>query len=254
MYRGFNLAVPNKFFADFSEAGASLHRKNQRTVLDTLEAFRDTSGDLISSRMTAAWFPDVDAQVFISHAHKDSTLALGLAGHLQQEFGVTSFVDSAVWGYSDKLLQMLDKKFCYNEDTETYNYQKRNRSTAHVHMMLSVALSQMINRCECIMFLNTPNSISSDDYISGKTTDSPWIYSEIAMTGLIEKREPAYHRMSKSVTAMEGMAGDDSFTIKYDVDLDHLHDLTAQDYNAWVDAVSVNKSKQALDTLYEMTS
>ena len=253
MYRGFNLAVPDKFFKNSSEAGASLHSRNKRTILDRLEAFADTSGSLISSQLTAAWFPNVDAQVFISHAHKDSALALGLAGHLHQQLGVTSFVDSAVWGYSDKLLRIVDDRFCYNQDTRTYNYQKRNRSTSHVHMMLSVALSQMINRCECIIFLNTPHSISSDDYINGITTNSPWIYSEIAMTSLIEKRSPMYHRMVKSAAVMEGMASDSELTIKYEIDLDHLHDLTDEDYNAWIRTIGPKRGNEALDVLYEMT-
>lgn len=254
MYRGFNLTVPTAFFSKFSEKGASLHGKNQKAVRDTLAAFKDASGNLVSSRMTAAWFPDVDAQVFISHAHKDSSMALGLAGHLHQEFGITSFVDSAVWGYSDDLLRMLDKNFCYNQDSNTYDYNKRNRSTAHVHMMLSVAISKMINQCECIIFLNTPHSIESEGYINGTTTNSPWIFSEIAMTSLIEKRLPVYHRMAKSEIAMDSFTEDLNLTVKYDVNLDHLHDLNANNYNAWVKKSSEKVGKEALDVLYEMTS
>jgi hypothetical protein len=156
MFRGFELSVNDSFFRDFRDAGRSQHQENKRLVDDCLSQFRDQSGDLLSEKMTAAWFPEIDSQVFISHAHKDSALALGLSGHLQEQFGLKSFVDSAVWGYSDDLLRILDDAFCYNGSSRTYSYQKRNRSTSHVHMMLSVALTRMIDKCECIIFINTP--------------------------------------------------------------------------------------------------
>lgn len=82
--------------------------------------------------------------------------------------------------------------------------------------MLSVALSRMIDRCECIIFINTPHSISSREYIEGDITDSPWIYSEIAMTRLIEKRSPEVHRRAKTAAATESY--DAELKVRYDVD------------------------------------
>jgi hypothetical protein len=57
--------------------------------------------------------------------------------------------------------------------------------------MLSMALSKMIDRCEGIFFLNTPKSLRPTDVVKGKSgvTESPWIYSELATTQFIRKRE-----------------------------------------------------------------
>lgn len=252
MYRGFDLNVPNNFFSKFIESGSLLHQKNKGIVSDILEEYRSNSGDLLASKMTAAWFPKIDAQVFISHAHKDSDIALGLSGHLHDELGISSFIDSTVWGYSDDLLKILDDEFCYNDKSKTYDYRKRNRSTAHVHMMLSVAISQMINKCECIIFMNTPQSISSVDYIKGSTTDSPWIYSEISMTSLIQKRSPTSHRLAKSVISTESLAADSNLTIQYEVDLSHLSKLSATKYNEWVEQAGDKRGNAALDILYNL--
>lgn len=204
--------------------------------------------------MTASWFPDIDAQVFISHSHKDVNLALNVAGHLLECFGLSSFIDSTVWGYSDDLLKVLDKKYCYNEGSNTYNYAKRNRSTAHVHMMLSVAITKMMNKCECVIFLNTPQSISAEQYIDGSVTDSPWIYSELAMTDLIGKRLPSVHRVGKSVVATESLASDSRLEIDYEVDLDHLTGLDRKLYMKWVENAKGKTGGQALDVLYNLTN
>ncbi|TCP97587.1 hypothetical protein C8J46_106211 [Sphingomonas sp. PP-F2F-A104-K0414] len=250
MFRGFELSVPDNSFHEYKDVGGSLHQENKRLVDGRLSQFRGHSGDLLSKKMTAAWFPEIDAQVFISHAHKDSELALGLSGHLHRRFGLTSFVDSAVWGYANDLLKVLDDEFCYNDEARTYNYQKRNRSTSHVHMMLSVALSRMIDRCECIIFINTPHSISSRDYIQGSTTDSPWIYSEIAMTRLIEKRSPEAHRRTRTTAATESY--DAELKVRYDVDLDHLSEIDGQTYNNWLGQTKGITGLAALTRLYDL--
>lgn len=70
-------------------------------------------------------------------------------------------------------------------------------------MMLSKALVTMMDRCECLFFLNTPSSITPADVIgeagTGSTT-SPWIYSEIAMSGLIRRKSMSQHRRALEET------------------------------------------------------
>jgi hypothetical protein len=248
MYRGFNLSVPDTFFRRYYADGQGSHETQKAHIKSTLDSFKDSGGSLIASRLTADWFPSISADVFISHAHQDSELAIGLAGFLKHDLGISSFIDSCVWGYSDDLLRMLDDEYCWQEESNTYSYSKRNKSTSHVHMMVSTALSNMMNRCECIMFLNTPLSIVSADYIRGQITDSPWIYSEIAMTSLLRERSPSDHRrMAKSA-----VRADEALQINYEVDLDHLTKLTARDMENWRDAV-VAKGTDALDVLYKNT-
>jgi len=203
--------------------------------------------------MIANWFPAIETDVFLSHSHKDADLAIGLSGWLNIEFGLTSFIDSCIWGYSEKLLRMIDDKYCYQPSTKTYNYERRNKSTSHVYMMLSTALTKMMHSCECIIFISTPRSISPKNSIESEgETDSPWIYSEIAMTSLIQKRSPKEHRertMVKSSIAMDSL--NESLQVKYDVDLSHLTLLTAADLNAWYKS-NQKTSSQSLDALYNL--
>ena len=123
------------------------------------------------------WFPNVKADIFLSHSHKDLDRANQFAGWMKNNFGLDVFIDSNIWGDSNKLLKEIDDEICYQESSKTYNYDKRNFTTSHVHMMLSNSLAEMIDKTECIMFLETPNSVSIQNTI--KHTESPWIYNEL---------------------------------------------------------------------------
>ena len=165
---------------------------------------------------------------------------------LSYEFGIRSFMNSCVWGFADDLLKIIDNEYCRQDHNRTYNYRKRNRSTSHVHMMLSTALIKMMDQCECILFLNTPSSIPPDEFIEGTITDSPWIYSEIAMTSLIQKKAAATHReLAKSVTAI-----DEGLRIKYEVQLAHITALASSDLKEWQKRAGKVKGSEALDALY----
>ena len=249
MYRGYNLTISEQALEGYAEDGAPSEVTQKLRVKEVLNSFTDAAGNLIASKLTAEWFPNIKADVFISHSHKDSTIATKVAGFLQYEFGLTSFIDSSVWGYSDELLKIIDDAYCYQSKWATYNYTKRNRSTSHVHMMLSTAITKMIDSCECLMFLNTPLSISSKDYINGTTTDSPWIYSEIAMTRLIQKKTPGQHRF---LSKADSIALDEALKVSYEIDLSHLASLNEKDLLNWRTNCT-SKGTAALDLLYGLT-
>jgi hypothetical protein len=257
MYRGYKVNLTdledNGYIdvADYVNIGEQLHRKNKIDVKKKLESFKDSSGSLQASQIVAGWFPPIEADVFLSHSHEDEDKVFGLAGFLHTELGLSSFIDSGIWGYSDHLLRLLDDEYCYRESTKTYSYERRNRSTSHVHIMLSIALMKMIDGCECAMFVDTPNSISPKQYINdGDETGSPWIYSEISMTSLVRRRSLAEHRGSfaKSSRAMDSISED--LRIQYDVNLDHLIELTRSKFAAWEKCGMVGTG--ALDALYAL--
>jgi hypothetical protein len=248
MYRGFNLSVKESCFKGYEPDGAPAHANQKELVNSTIKAFRDAKGVLRASKLTANWFPQIDAHVFVSHAHKDSDLAIRFAGFLRFEFGIDAFIDSCAWGYADDLLSMIDKEYCWQPESETYDYRKRNRSTGHVHMMLSTAIIRMMNECECVFFLNTPSSISSEGFVGGHTTESPWIFSEVAMTSLIQKRTLSDQRgLVKSM-----VRADEALQIKYDMDLSHLTNLTVKDMSDWRGGAQGRKGFDALDFLYTL--
>lgn len=256
MYRGFNLALngnpfKNKaFFDKVYKTGSELHTKNKQKVRNVLNDFLTVDNELDASKMQADWFPLIKSDIFISHSHRDNVTAICLAGWIQETFSLVPFIDSCAWGYSDDLLSLIDNNFCLNHDKETYNYEKRNLSTSHVHMMLSTALSKMIDNSECIFFLNTPSSITPVDVIDGSngTTTSPWIYSEIAMTRLIRKRSPDEHRGLDKKALIKSML--EQFVVRHPVELDHLTDLYLDDLIAW--RKNQSTPRHALDILYNL--
>ena len=134
------------------------------------------------------WFPTEIFNrkdfIFISHSHKDEALAIKLAGYLSKEFGICSFIDSCVWGYMNELNALLNncdktKRYsCHHCDCKEFSY-----NLSYVHMMLASALMEMIDKCECMFFLNTPSSININE-----KTESPWIYYELNIANTIRKQ------------------------------------------------------------------
>ena len=177
--------------SEFSASNEKIRKALKTFILD--------NGHIDASALQDEWFPAIKADVFISHSHKDLPIAKALAGWLKNTFGLSSFIDSFVWGYCDELLKEIDNKYCKNRidskrfskgDKETYNYTLRNFTTSHVHTLLSSALSQMIDKTECVIFINTPQSVSISSEIESikgnSITTSPWIYHELAMTSIIK--------------------------------------------------------------------
>ena len=180
------------------------------------------------------------------------------AGWLWEKFRLRSFIDSGVWGYSDHLLKKIDDKYCQNEGGQTYSYEKRNYSTAHVHMMLNVALCRMIDKTECVFLLNTPNSITCAEAIN--STSSSWIYSEVVMTEIVRKRQLSEYRDGE-VVLLEKHAMNNQMKFKYDISLKHLEPLNAQDLQRWgsksgnllmLQEVTMHDKVYPLDSLYSI--
>ena len=234
MYRGFQLDLTQedlrnndlRELEEYYEKGRTLYEGSKTTIKKTLNDFLLSDGSLDGSEMEANWFPQIDADIFISHSHQDEKLALGLAGWLYEHFGLKSFIDSSVWGYSDDLLEQIDDRYCRQKNSRRYNYKKRNRSTSHIHMMLSVALAGMIDNTECLFFLNTPHSQSIDACIKG-TTSSPWIYSEIAMSRLMRQKTKEEYRRPLNESFSEGPP------IRLPLLMDHLTKINSNDLMEW---------------------
>lgn len=269
MYRGFNLLLEKNSFSEgdfeaFKEEGSKSSSSQKTSIVETIKSFVRNDGSLDGSMMQANWFPQIEADIFISHSHKDKDLAHALAGWLKETFGLTAFIDSCVWGCANELLKMIDDEYCYQIKTNTYNYQKRNRSTSHIHMMLSVALTQMIDNTECLFFLNTPNSITPNTIIN--QTESPWIYSEIAMSRLIRKKELKEYRDMAVTESQKVFAEGGTLNVRYDLPTEHLTEIDTDILESWENSwCFLNSSNHeylqypkklrvhALDKLYELT-
>lgn len=154
-------------------------KNSQRnSVMCELKKYTGKDAKIDGSKVSDSWFPEIDSDVFISHSHENEKLALGLKYEIEKNTFHKCFVDSSVWGNSADLLKDIDEEYCCS-GTNIYNYNERNYSTSHVHMMLSVALQKMIFKSNFVIFLDTPESISVKETVAFKTF-SPWIYSEIS--------------------------------------------------------------------------
>jgi hypothetical protein len=256
MYKGFNLSLKNDFFGQsYQTIGEQLYATNQIAIKKALDSFLGATGKIDAGKLQEHWFPQIEADVFISHSHKDRDAAMRLAGWLSESFGLKPFIDSCVWGYANDLLREIDNKYCIlnidKNGTVTYYHDRCIGTSAHVHMMLAAALHTMIDSTECLLFLNTPNAISSEEAAS--TTASPWIYMEIMMTSFIRRELKRMRRVAE---------GTRKFALKlkiepefaYQVQLGHLIPIDHAKLKEWLDAYYLCNTKyHPLDYLYMLT-
>lgn len=262
MYRGFQLVNIPLVFSSSRKDGNSLHeimkkkewkefiQSNKNKVEEAIDDCFLEEGYIDGSRMQENWFPQVKADIFISHSHEDKELAQELSKWMYMAFGLKAFIDSDVWGYAPVLEGKLLRAYCcFSQEEEE---QLKKFVSAHVHMMLSIALNQMIDNTECLFFLNTPNSISINAPIDG-TTPSPWIYSEVAMSRLIRKRLPKRYKR-KIVSLNEAQKLFSAQSIRYTLPMDHLTELSIYNLRRWKEKYDKHlcRSYTALDYLYEL--
>ena len=240
MFVGFNLKNLNvSDFEDYYEDGCNLFKMQKDEIKEDLRQYICKENILSGNLIEQEWFPNVNAEVFLSHSHIDDYLAVAFAGWLKKECNLTTFIDSHVWGYANDLLKEIDNNYCVNrrdsnQNPISYSYSKRNVSSSHVHLMLEIALQKMIDKTECLMFLNTPNSINIEDNIEHLSTLSPWIYSELFFSKMVRhKKLKEYRKKAESPRFMTESAGDSIVQVQYEVDLQHLYDLTLDDLKKW---------------------
>lgn len=281
MFSKYDLTIDDYFYNkeldNYLDKGKEIYANHETMAKKRLKEFIYENGHIDGTALKNNWFEIENVDVFISHSHKDINKVKAFAGWLYMKFGLTAFIDSCVWGYCNDLLREIDNFYCYNEDGKTYNYNLRNYTTSHVHMMLSTALSEMINSTECIMFYNTPNSVSivADLEVikqeGKKVTLSPWIYHELAMTSLLGRCIPK-RNMKIVKNFLEHTAFSETNTINIDHDIDqYLNDMvtiTSKELKKWersyailthkIDGVGIPvmsgyEDINALDVLYSLS-
>ena len=264
MYRAYKIEVNNDFKVILNQIAESGNRLEKILIQKQCQAKESMKSKLLKmikncSLTTQAlnadsiwdeWFPIVKADVFISHSSKDAGLARSFADWLKQKHQLTSFIDSEIWGHSDELLKDLDNEYCLNHGGETYSYEKRNGSTAHVHMMLSYALTRMIDRAECFIFLESHNSVTAEESVNG--TYSPWIFHELATVDTIKIKKPK--RIILKAISQNYELFTESFTlqIRYPILGKRLREIDSSVLSTWT-ACSQKSQEHSLDLLYQGT-
>lgn len=263
MFAGFNVAVNDKEkFYHYYEKGKLIYDEHKSVITKSLKNYINPDGALSEEDIEKDWFPGIDAHVFLSHSHNDLKFVISFAGWLFEEFKIKSFIDSGVWGNSDILLKNIDKRYCVssrdeNGNIKTYGYKLRNKSTSNVHMILYTALMKMIDKTECLMFINTPSSVKWSEIISEKSvTESPWIYGELLASKLIRNKSRKDHREMFQKSFLE--YSDESYrdpSIEYILDTKHLIKITdSQLENFEKNADSYKNAFDALDNFYKQNN
>lgn len=257
MYRGFKLEgsfALREMVKDYEEIGKQEESNKKKQIQKALSNYVKGEDFIDCNKLQEAWFPEVNADIFLSHSHNDKKLVDGLVGWFKKEMGLEVFVDSNVWGYCNDLLREIDENYCQHSNGTSFSYEKRNHSTTHVHMMLANSLNKMIDKCECVIFLETPNSLNVEDGIIKEETSSAWIYSEIMVTSMIRSTIPR-RLLNKNI--MEKKSYDivnETFKPVYTVDLNHLYGITKTTLQTMLNLTSGDKKTDYLDTLYKITN
>lgn len=267
MFAGFNLDLSSNLnkngskiinFDNYKEIGKNHLNQQKANFENTLKNYI-IEGTVDGTKLQDDWFPQINADIFISHSHIDIDLAQGVAGWLHETFGLDCFIDSNVWGYADVLLEMINSKYSDKRDDNNggslYNHKKCNTAAKHVNVMLSIALQKMIDKTETTFVLNTDNVIQKYADVCDTKTYSPWIYTEIVCTELVRKKPLSEYRDGFMTLAQESVhksSNDESeYSAAYKVSLDHLKDISVSTLCKWQN--SKIQCDYELDKLYVIT-
>ena len=170
--------------------------------------------------------------IFISHSHDDIEDVKKLAYVIEQEFGVSCFIDSMVWENMTNVIKAFDNVYSLSTDGKSYSYKKCNYSSAHVHTMLATALLEMINDCECFLFIGSKNSTLKLNYFKDHSdaTLSPWIYEENTFVKYIKPIIPEWLLPRRRLNMFSGGIGrveERRLNIAYKLDMSTFHTISA---------------------------
>ncbi|UTC76922.1 hypothetical protein E4O04_02390 [Treponema sp. OMZ 799] len=207
---------PNKVNEDMSR----LIAKFNKILKGDGENFQISSADIEKE-----WFPEIRADIFISHSHNDLEIARALKNLIETTFDLECFIDADVWEHYRILADIITKYDdcgCFNDNII--------KSSA----ILNVALFKMINRCKALFFIKSKNSTINNNH----QTLSPWIYSEISISNIIHSTEKY----------------NESVQVFFDTDFSNFRNFTFNDLKIWLDTCKEEhiKGQEALNVLTEI--
>ncbi|WP_455146633.1 hypothetical protein [Clostridium sp.] len=259
MVTGYNLYLDRdeKGFQNYIDIGKKHLKEQKAKTKDCLREYIK-NGIADGTQIEKDWFPQIEADIFLSHSHEDEELALGLAGWLNKTFGLKCFIDSCVWGYADDLLEQINCEFSDKQKNTaggyTYNHVECITASKHVNTLLTIALHKMIDKAEVTLLLNTQNSISKYEDVYKEATYSPWIYSEIICTQIVRKKKISDYRSGAQLEYFEkSNSGKDGFNAAYGISLDHLKKIERTHLFEWEKYYDIHTVAYPLDCLYKLT-
>ena len=257
MYRAYELKFGETvfkpdYYARLKAQARNLFSAYKRQVEENLARYRiDTTSIVDGDAVESKWFPKKKFDVFISHSHRDLEFVGCLALCLRQKCGLEVFVDSLVWGYKDDLVNRLYQPEQLIIRNESEKQALLLGVAAHVDGMLQKSLMEIMDECETLFFLNTPNSVSAKGVVH--KTYSPWLYAELEASKRLRIRIPV-RRKQFSTTLFESGIEDKKaeFKIEHNADTGHLSKMDGSIFAKWVNSCTEPRRDQSLDKLYNM--
>lgn len=271
MYSGFDLSFSPQFFSMiennsfkaleyyYTIGNQSFTKVSENELRDYLFCVLNED-TLDAESIQNDWFPQVDADIFLSHSHDDLKLATAFAGFLYKEMGLKVFIDSHIWGYVDILLEQINQKYSDRRYTEyggiVYDHNKCKKVSQHVYIMLLMALQDMIDNVESVFFLNTKNSIHAVNKNRISETYSPWIYSELMCAKTIRRKQLTDYGRVISENCSYLQYETRSLRVNYKLSLNHLIKIGEEDIIRWFKTYKESDPIPGypLDSLYKIKS
>lgn len=264
MFAGFNLKLSESFFENKIQEYADIGKNNNSNLCSDedmtnciITKFKERNS-LSGKRILDEWFPKVECDIFISHAHCDERLANAFSGWLKYNFGISAFIDSNAWKYIDTLLNMLNEysdKRPNGSEGWLYDYCKCNRASQHANIMLLMSLQTMIDNVESVFFLNTDNSVNAIDNKGISSTYSPWIYAELLCADLIRKKPLSEYRdkyFQENFAINAATESRAELKITYNISTNNLKSLNEKNLIDWKERYKNEHNVIPMDLLYKM--
>lgn len=259
MYSKFQLNLNNNDLVNI-DLNYNNNKKNNNQFLKDINQYIHNVDEIDVEKIINMAFPNVNSHIFLSYSHNNNKYAISLVQYFKKVFNLDVFVDCLFWESCDTILKEIDNKYCLFSDRKTYDYNKRNLSTAHMHMILYSAINKIIDSTECFMLLKTDHDQSIDfniqNNIENEKTNSPWIYSEIITANTIRVKKPNRKftkiKLDES-TGTESRNFDNNdlqSAFSYKIDTSKFIDLNMSDLKYWKN--KINNYNFQLDILYEM--
>ncbi len=116
-------------------------KRKSKLKADLAKYLMTTDGIIDGKSLKELWFPKGEYHIFLSHSSQDIDDARYLKAWFHIYCGLKCFIDADVWENAYALLRDIDNKFKENGST-SYDYQVRNKTTAHVYSMLTMHYSK----------------------------------------------------------------------------------------------------------------
>jgi len=230
MYRSYYVKnfdkIENNSFSYSQEKHKELLNYNDNFVKNFVNYIENNEGIISVADILENVFPEIECDIFLSHAHKDNSKVINLANFLEEKYECKVFIDSIFWGNVFDLLRQIDNKCCIIKDSGNYNYTKRNFTTSNLFLILNTALHKMIDKTNYFFFLETKQSTKENQNLI-----SPWIFSELSFATQVRKRNPQKKLFKEKSTFQENFSSESSKIVEFSYPIPRLDvTLTYKDF------------------------